>query len=190
MKPIRIIACSIAILAASGAAFAGQAGDSRPGTGVSVMASNGDGPERVGPRQPVGSRKLYLQSTNRWSEMMLKDDAVFLQLTDFGMQQVTQPQASRDKDEGVFGNMVKAMALSGVRQLLDHSLALPLTEMRSARVRDGEVVLLTCKGKEVFNNVKINDQVQKFPQDQAEVFVSNVNRVRERLPACPGRAAQ
>ena len=187
MKPIRTIACSIAILAVSGAAFAGQAVEARPGAGVSVMAKNGDGPERIGPRQQIGSRKLYLQSTNRWSEMMLKDDAVFLQLTDFGMQQVSQPQESREKDEGIFGNMVKAMALSGVKQLLDHSLALPLTEMRSARVRDGEVVLLTCKGKEVFNNVKINDQVQKFPQDQAEVFVSNLNRVRERLPACASR---
>lgn len=184
MSTIRNIACSIAILAASGAAFAGQTGDNRSGAGVSVQASNGDGPERVGPRQQVGSRKLYLQSTNRWSEMMLKDDAVYLQLTDFGMQQVAKPQESRDKDEGVFGNMVRAMALSGVKQLLDHSLALPLSDMRSARVRDGEVVLVTCKGKEIFNNVKINDQVQKFPQDQAEIFVSNVNRVRDRLPAC------
>ena len=115
---------------------------------------------------------------------MLKDDAVVMQLTDYGMKQVGEPQDAHDKDEGFFGNMVKAMALSGVKQFLDHSIALSLADMRSALVRRGEVVLVTCQGKEVFNKVKINDQVQTYPQDKAEEFVKNINRQREKFPAC------
>jgi uncharacterized pyridoxamine 5'-phosphate oxidase family protein len=50
--------------------------------------------------------------------------------------------------------------------------------------RRGEVLLVTCQGKEVFNKVKINDQVQIYPEDKAEEFVKNVNRQREKFPAC------
>jgi hypothetical protein len=116
--------------------------------------------------------------------LMLKDDAVYMQLTDYGMKEVGEPQDARDKDEGFLGNMLRTMALSGVKQLLDHSLALSLADMRTALVRQGQVVLVTCQGKEVFNKVKINDQVQTYPQDQAEDFVKAVNRQREKLPAC------
>jgi hypothetical protein len=56
--------------------------------------------------------------------------------------------------------------------------------MGSALVRRGEVVLVTCHGKEVFNKVKINDQVQTYPQDKAEEFVKDINRQREKFPAC------
>lgn len=184
MNIIRLIVCSTALLASTSLAYAGQAGDTRPVSNVSMQAKDGDGPERVGPRQQAASRKPYLLSTNRWSEMMLKDDGVYLQMTDYGIKQVTAPQDKRDKDEGILGNIFKAMALSGVKQLLDHSLALPLTELRTARVRDGEVLLLTCKGEQVFDNVKINDQVQSYPQAQAEDFVKKVNRARASLPAC------
>ncbi|MDB5962737.1 MAG: hypothetical protein JWP59_4031, partial [Massilia sp.] len=158
--------------------------EARPSSANSVQANDGDGPERLGPRQQAVARNPYLLATNRWSEMMLKDNAVYLQLTDYGMRQVGEPQDTHKNDEGLLGNVLKAMALSGVKQLLNHSLALSLTDMRSALVRDGEVVLVTCQGKEVFNKVKINDQVQKFPQDKAEDFAKNINRLRAKLPAC------
>ena len=178
MNTIRVILCATAILAATAFAHAAQ------GSTISIDAKEGDGPERIGPRQLAVSGKPYLQSTSRWTELMLKDDAVYLQLTDYGMKQVGEPQDAREKDEGFFGNMLKSMALSGVKQFLDHSLALPLADMRTALVRHGEVVLVTCQGKEVFNKVKINEQVQTYPQDKAEEFVKSVNRQREKFPSC------
>ena len=184
MNTIRVILCATAVLATTTFAHAAQAGENRQRSTISMDASEGDGPERVGPRQQPASGKPYVQSTSRWTELMLKDDAVYMQLTDYGMKQVGEPQDAREKDEGFLGNMLKTMALSGVKQLLDHSLALPLADMRSALVRRGEVVLVTCQGKEVFNKVKINDQVQTYPQDKAEEFVKNVNRQREKFPAC------
>ncbi|WP_426197259.1 hypothetical protein [Massilia sp. DWR3-1-1] len=184
MRLIPLIVCTCALLASTPLAYARPAGQDRPGPTVSGKASNGDGPERIGPRQQAVARTPSLLSTNRWSEMLLKDDAVYLQLTDYGMKQVGEPQDTRNSDEGVLGNIIKAMALGGVKALLDHSLALSLTDMRTARVRDGEVILVTCQGKEVFNKVKINDQVQKFQPDQAEDFVKSINRLRQKLPAC------
>lgn len=181
-----MIVCATAVLASTPLAYASSPGDSRQGSTVSIQSKDGDGPERIGSRQQALSRQPYLLSTNRWSEMMLKDDAVYLQMTDYGLKQVAEPQDTQKRDEGFFGNMIKSIALGGVKQLLDHSLALPLTEMRTAIVRDGEVVLLTCQGKEVFNKVKINDQVQKFEQDRAEQFVREVNRARGKFPACRG----
>jgi hypothetical protein len=181
MNTIRVILCITAVLATT--TFA-HAGETRQASTISIDAKEGDGPERIGPRQRPVSGKPYLQSTSRWTELMLREDAVVMQLTDYGMKQVGEPQDAHDKDEGFFGNMIKTMALSGVRQFLDHSLALSLAEMRTALVRRGEVVLVTCQGKEVFNKVKINDQVQTYPQDQAEDFVKTINRQREKLPAC------
>jgi hypothetical protein len=171
MRLLRLIVCATAVLASTGFAYARPAGDD-------------DGPERISPRQQAVARAPYLLSTNRWSEMLLKDDIVYLQLTGYGMKQVGEPQDSRKSDEGVLGNIIKAMALGGVKALLDHSIALSLTDTRTARVRDGEVIFVTCQGKEVFNKVKINEQVQKFQQDQAEDFVKNINRLRQKLPAC------
>jgi hypothetical protein len=184
MSLLRLIVCTTALLAATPLAYAGTQADARQGSTVSIPAKDGDGPERIGPRQQAVSGKPHLLSTNQWSEMMLKDDAVYMQLTNQGMKQVTEPKETGKRDEGFFGNMIASMALSGVRQLLDHSLALPLRDMRTALVRDGDVVLVTCKGKEVFAKVKINDQAQKFQVDQAEEFVGVVNRARARLPAC------
>lgn len=184
MNTIRIILCVTALLASTTVARASPSGETRHSSSVSIDAKDGDGPEQVADRQRPVSGKPYLLSTNRWSEMMLKDDAVYLQLTNYGMKQVGEPQDAHEKDDSFLGNVLKAMAISGVRQLLNHSIALSLIDMRSARVRDGEVILVTCQGKEVFNKVKINDQVQKYPQDQAEDFVKNINRLREKLPAC------
>lgn len=181
MNMIRVILCATAILAS--ATFA-HAGETRHSSGVSIDASEGDGPERFAQRQQPASGKPYLLSTNRWSEMMLKDDAVYLQFTDYGMNAIGEPHDGRDKDEGFLGGILKTMALSGVKQLLNHSLALSLSDMRTALVRNGEVVLVTCQGKEIFNKVKVNDQVQKYPQDKAEDFAKNVNRLRAKLPAC------
>jgi len=184
MSILRVIVCTTALLAITPLADAGTSGETRQGSGVSIDVKSGDGPERIGPRQQIVSSKPHLLSTNQWSEMMLKDEAVYLQLTSYGMKQVAQPQDTGKSEDSFLGNMIKSMALSGVRQLLDHSLALPLADMRTALVRDGEVVLVTCQGKEVFNKVKFNDQVQKFPADQAEDFVGKVNRARGKLPAC------
>lgn len=181
MNMIRVILCTTAVLA--GTTFApARAADTNHSSSVTIDAK--DGPERVVPRQRPASGKPRLVSTNRWSEMMLKDETVYLQLTDYGMKQVMEPQDAHDKDEGFLGNVLKTMALSGVKQVLDHGLALSLVDTRSALVRDGEVVFVTCKGKEVFNQVKINDQVLKYPQASAEDFVNNVNRLRATLPAC------
>lgn len=184
MSVFKIIVCAAALFTCTELAHAAQTGESRKGTGFSVHSGEGDGPERIGARQQVAPRSPYLLSTNRWTEMMLKDEAVYLQMTDYGIKQIQEPQERREKDEGFFGNVIKAMALSGVKQLLDHSLALSLSDIRSAQARDGEVVFLTCQGKEVFNKVKINGEVQKFPVDQAEKFADTVNRRRAALPAC------
>jgi hypothetical protein len=185
MNTIRVILCAAAVLATTTLAHAGPSGETRQGSAISIDAKEGDGPERIGPRRQPASGMPSLQSTSRWTELMLKDDAVVMQLTDYGMKQVGEPQDAHVKDEGFFGNMLKTMALSGVKQFLDHSLALSLADMRSALVRRGEVLLVTCQGKEVFNKVKINDQVQTYPQDKAEEFVKNINRQREKFPACP-----
>jgi hypothetical protein len=184
MNTIRVLLVSAFLLMSTTVADARPSDETRKSSSITVDAKDGDGPERVTARQQPASEVSHLLSTNRWSEMMLKDDAVYVQLTDYGLRQVGDPQDAHDKDEGFLGSVLKAMALSGVKKLLNHSLALSLADTRFALVRDGEVILVTCQGKEVFNKVKINDQVQKYPQEPAEEFVKNLNRARAKLPAC------
>jgi len=184
MNTIRTALVTTALIAASALVHAHASDDTRHSVTISADTKDGDGPERISPRQRPVAGKPHLVSTNRWSEILLKDNAVYLQMTDAGLKDLMQPQAEHDKDEGFFGNIVKAMALSGVKQVLDHSITLALTDTRSALVRDGEVIFVTCQGKEIFNKVKINDQVQKYPQASAEEFVRSINRLRASLPAC------
>jgi len=184
MNMIRFILCTAAVLASATSAHAHASDDPPRGSSITIESKEGESPERVLPRQRAASGTPRLLSTNQWSEMMLKDDTVYLQLTDHGMKEVFTPQDGKEKDEGFFGNVVKAMAISGVKQVLDHSLALALVDTRSAQVRDGEIVFVTCKGKEVFNHVKVNNQVQKYPQDKAEDFARTLNQARSRLAAC------
>lgn len=184
MNMIRVILCATVVLASTTFAHARPSGETRQRSTISMDAKEGDGPEHVADRQQPASGKPYLLSTNRWSEMMLKDDAVYLQLTNYGMQQVGDPQDAHEKDESFLGNVFRAMALSGVKQLFNHSLALSLIDMRSALVRDGQVILVTCQGKKVFNKVKLNSHEQKYRQDKAEDFVKTINRMRDKLPAC------
>jgi hypothetical protein len=184
MNMIRVLLVSAFLLISTTFAHAGASDETRKSSSITLDAKEVDGPERITARQRPAPAKFHLLSTNRWSEMMLKDDSVYVQLTDYGLSQVGNPQDAHDKDEGFLGSVMKAMALSGVKQLLNHSLALSLADTRSALVRDGQVILVTCQGKEVFNKVKINDQVLKYPQGPAEEFVMNLNRARAKLPAC------
>jgi hypothetical protein len=184
MKTIRVILCATAVLAATSFTPVQASGENRQNSTISIDAKEGNGPERITDRQKLAPGKPYVLSTSGWTELMLKDDAVYMQLTDYGMKQIGEPQDAHDKEESFLGSVIKSMALSGVRQFLNHSIALSLTDMRTALVRNGEVILVTCQGKEIFNKVKINDQVQKYPQDKAEDFVKTINRQREKLPAC------
>lgn len=183
MNTLRTLLATAFLLAGTASMPAHAADATRKGASITLEDKDGDGPERIEGRQKALAGTPYLLSTNRWSEMMLRDNAVTMQLTDYGLKQVGE-QDTGGKDEGLLGNMIKALALSGVRQLLNHSIALSLADTRSALVRDGEVILVTCKGKEVFNKVKINDQVQKYPRQDAEAFVRHLNRIRATLPAC------
>jgi hypothetical protein len=173
---IRAILCTTALLASAGFAHADPT--------ATNDAKGNDGPERIAPRQQPAAGKNHVLSTNGWSEMTLNDNAVYLQMTDHGIKQLDKPREAHEKAEGFLDNVFAAMALSGVKQLFNHSIVLSLTDTRSALVRNGEVILVTCNGKEVFNSVKFNGEVQKYPQDGAEEFVRNVNRQRAKLPAC------
>ena len=186
MNTIRVLLATTLLLTSVHLAHAGPSDETRKGASITVAAGEGDGPERITARQRVTAGKPHLLSTNRLSELLLKDDAVTMQLSDYGLSQIGAEEKTRGKAERFLGNVLKTMALSGVKQMLDHGLALPLADTRSAQVRDGEVVILTCQGKEVFNKVKINNQIQKYPQESADEFVRAVNRARAKLPACRG----
>jgi hypothetical protein len=71
MKIIHVILCAPAVLAAISVAHAGPSEQTGQGTRFSIESDNGDGPEKIVPRQRATSGKSYLLSTNRWSEMML-----------------------------------------------------------------------------------------------------------------------
>lgn len=185
----RITLATIAAVATMNAAHAGLTGaghEERGSAAVSVNIDSGkepDGPEKIVARQPSSTGKHRLLSTNGWSELLLKDDSVFFQLTDSGMKKLDEPRRPQG-NEGLFDGIMSNVALSAVKNLLDHSIALPLRETKSAVVRNGEVVVVTCNGKEVFNQVKFNGSVQKYPQDAAGEFVRNLLHARARFPAC------
>lgn len=188
----RVLACTVATLTMAMPACAGAMGSAQEPSAtpnrVSVTGQDRDtaqdGPEKIGPRQDPSLASHRLLSTNRWSEMVVKDGAVFLQATDYGLKKVVEPQKAKNSNASIFEELLSSMTLTAFKSILDHSIGLPLTDTKSASVRDGEVIVLTCSGKEVFGKVTINDTVQKYPQDQAERFVKDIMQIRAKLPAC------
>jgi hypothetical protein len=116
--------------------------------------------------------------------MLLNDGSVLLQFTDHGIKTMGDQSQDKGGDVGLFEGIVRNVALSAVKNLFDHSIVLPLRDVSAATVRNGEVIVTTCSGREVFSQVKVNDAVQRYPQDGAEAFVKNLMLARRKQPPC------
>ena len=72
---------------------------------------------------------------------------------------------------------------TAARSMLNHSIEYPLSEIRSADYRNGELILVTRDGDRLFADTDVNDRdvMRSFSPDQARAFVAQLNRVKRQI---------
>jgi hypothetical protein len=128
-------------------------------------------------RQPLGIADATLRSRDRTVAVLLNDTTIVLQLTDRGLDQVSD-KIENDSTSGIGSRILARMLGAGVVGLLDHGIAHRLSALREARVEGSRLVLENIEGERVFADVDVNGRrvMDDFSQTEAERFAAAVNR--------------
>ncbi len=119
-----------------------------------------------------------IRTRNGEVALLLTDADVVMQLTDAGLDHVSQETKEGNPKEGVVARMVGAMVRAGVLEMLDRGVAFPLDRLKEARVEDRRLLLIDREGERVFADVSINDEkpMEGFSRADAERFAKKVNK--------------
>ena len=141
-----------------------------------------DSDARVVSRQPLRRAQSAIETRNGQVALLLVDRTLVMQLTDRGLDRVERDMDDDARKETGFARFVVGVVRSGVRNLLDHGIEYPLSELRDARYENGRIVLIDRQGKQIFENVQVNDMevMESFSPAEARAFVARVNQARRR----------
>ena len=142
-----------------------------------------DGPGRVGRRYEPREAVTAIETTNREVALVLTRRVVALQLTDRTLRQAEHDMREDGKEDGFLARMIADVAKSAARSMLNHSIEYPLSEIRSADYRNGELILVTRDGDRLFADTDVNDRdvMRSFSPDQARAFVAQLNRMKRQI---------
>ena len=160
------LAAALLLTAASG---------SRAQTRISAHADAPDSVSWVVPRLPLGVAEATLRTTDRRVAVLLADSTLVLQMTDRGLDQMSD-DISREPPAGsrILARMIGA-ALTG---MFDNGIAYRLSALRSARAEGSRLVLEDRAGRRVFDQVEINGRqvMDDFSPGEVQRFADAVNR--------------
>jgi hypothetical protein len=142
-------------------------------------------PLEWGARHDLARARFAILTEDRAAALVLTRHVVAVQLGDRVLRDLDREIArERDKDDedGLLASIIKGAVLGGVRELLDHSLACPVEDLRDVRYRDGRLILITEDGERIFEDLDINDHnvLEGFSEPDAQAFVREFRRVKER----------
>ena len=144
-------------------------------TSISVHAP--DSISWIVPRQPPGVAEATLRTTDRRVAVLLMDTTLVLQLTDRGLDQMSDDIA-REPSAGTGGRILARMIGAALTGMFDHGIAYRLSALRSARADGSRLVLEDRDGRRVFDQVEMNGRqvFDDFSPAEAERFAAAVNR--------------
>lgn len=127
----------------------------------------------------VHNEAEYAMTTREGSvDLMLADNAIFIQFSDRFLEDLDDEirnEAETDVDEAsVLLELFTSMISSGVHSLLDHALAIPISEIRDVYYDDGKLHIIDHHGDEIFDDLEIDDIniMEDFSRRDARRFVS------------------
>jgi hypothetical protein len=138
-----------------------------------------------GPRHDLARARFAILTEKREAALVLtRDDQVAIQLSDRVMRDLDREfEREMDEDDGFLAEAIKSAVLGSVRGMLNHSLECPIDELRDARYEDGRLVLVTNRGRYVFDDLEIDDRnaLECFSEHDARAFVREFRRAKDRL---------
>lgn len=149
---------------------------------ASAQTRSSSSEARVVSRQPLRAAESAIQTRDGRVAFLLVDRTLVLQMTDRGLANVARDMDQDLKEESGIGRFIGGIVRSSVRSMLDHGIEYPLAELREARYEGGRLRLVGRDGKEVFQNVKLNDTevMESFDPAHARAFVARVNQAKRR----------
>src|SRR5215203_5690063 len=162
-------------LALAAALLLGAAPGAPAQTKISVHADAPDSISWIVPRQPPGVADATLRTTDRRVAVLLMDTTLVLQLTDRGLDQMSD-DISREPSAG--GRFLARMIGAALTGMFDHGIAYRLSALRTARADGSRLVLEDRGGQRVFDQVEMNGRnvMDDFSPAEAERFAAAVNR--------------
>jgi hypothetical protein len=146
-------------------------------TSISVHADAPDSVSWVVPRQPLGVADVTLRTTDRRVAVLLMDTTLVLQLTDRGLDQMSDDVA-REPTANAGGRILARVIGAALTGMFDHGIAYRLSALRAARAEGSRLVLEDLGGRRVFDQVELNGRqvMNDFSPTEAERFAAAVNR--------------
>jgi len=85
-------------------------------------------------------------------------------------------------DDNALAVAIRAVVLSTVRTMLDHSLECRVEDLRDVRYRDGRLEFITNDGGHVFDSLDVGSRnvVEDVRESDALAFVREFHRVKQR----------
>jgi hypothetical protein len=143
-------------------------------------------PLQWGARHDLARARFAMLTEDRATALVLTRDVVALQLSDRTLRDLDRDlereRHGPDDEDGLLARVIKSAVLGSVRELLDHSLACPIRDLRDVRYHDGRLVLITENGDRVFEDLNVNDHevLADFSERDALAFVREFRRAKER----------
>jgi DNA-binding protein YbaB len=135
--------CALVLLLSTAVAVAGE----KKKEGISVSFDSDDARTQLAPRHALREARVAVRTRNGAAVLLLTGDVVAVQLSD-----ATLAAVEADED----ANLLEEMLVAGVRAAMKKSVEYPIAHIRSAEIRNGNLVLTNDEGKPVFSEIKVN----------------------------------
>ncbi|HET7225734.1 MAG TPA: hypothetical protein VFK69_08450 [Candidatus Eisenbacteria bacterium] len=152
-----------------------------------VRAECCDPPACWADRHDVRDARSAITTVDGRTTLLLTDRAVALQLSDRAMHKLDRrlhdDAADRDDGGGPIGDAVRTAVLAGVRELLDHSIEVPMREVADVAYRDGRLDITDRDGEALFGHVTMDDRdvMASFDPHDARAFVRAFARAKSAI---------
>lgn len=133
-------------------------------------------------RHDTRDARLAINTVGGEATLLITDDVVAVQLSDQTMKRVRHELDAKldGDDENALAQSIKAVVISSVRALLNHSAECRIRDLNDVEIEDGRLVFLSRHNEHVFTNLDLNDDdvMSGFSERDAEAFVREFHRVK------------
>ena len=114
-------------------------------------------------------------------ELLMTDERIIIQFSKTGLNRVTEEIDRSEVDIEEFTliyDVFKSMLSSGLRTLLNHSLQIPISELKEVSYENGKLKMVTQNNSILFEDVEIGGSfvIEDFTEDDALLFMREIEK--------------
>lgn len=179
---MKTIALAVALLTLAPAASAiAKDHDDAPRVSMKCCTS----PTRWASREDTRDASHVITTDDGEVSLLLMPREVALQLSDRTWRKLDRKlRNERDDDEdNPFADAIKAVVISSVRSMFDHSVQCRIRDIEDVQYTGGRLVITTENGRQLFRRLEVNDRdvMTAFTEQDARAFVRAFKAAKSRL---------